>query len=60
MPRLMYDRILKQTRKAIQYQFGDKKVWIPISQLEKEICMDHIIEIPDWLVKAKELQGEVR
>ena len=56
---LTYDEILidKDNLKAIQYKFGDEKVWIPRSQIKGENLIDQTLVLPAWLVKAKGLEG---
>ena len=54
---------LRQTELAIQVKDGDKKVWIPKSQVAEELDWDEFdfglervfidIEIPEWLAEEK-------
>lgn len=53
---IMYGEILRQTQKALELKFEDRRVWIPLSQILKEDLPWSIIEIPDWLAKAKGLE----
>ena len=53
--KLVYGEILRQTQKAVEYKFDERRVWIPISQIIKEDLPMGIVEIPDWLAKAKEI-----
>jgi len=57
LPSIIYDEILRQTDKAIQYKIGDDKPWIPISQIEHEDLGNHIVALPMWLIEAKGLEG---
>ncbi len=50
--------IMAQTEKAIQFFDGDRKVWLPRSQIE--INDDGTITMPEWLAKDKELTDPVR
>jgi hypothetical protein len=46
-----------ETEKAILFDDGNKKVWLPKSQIE-DITLDGdacIITIPEWLAQEKEL-----
>jgi hypothetical protein len=52
---IMYDQVLRQTTKALELKFGPKRIWIPISQIGKEDLAWNIMELPDWLVRAKGL-----
>jgi len=56
MPKIIYDEIVRQTNLAIQYQIDGEKVWIPISQIQWEDLGNHIVELPDWLIKANKLK----
>jgi hypothetical protein len=59
MPKIMYDDILRQTKKAIRYKVGDEKVWIPISQIQHEDLIDQMIELPIWLIHEKGLEDYI-
>jgi len=56
LPSIIYDEILRQTDKAIQYKIGHDKPWIPISQIEHEDLGNHIVKLPMWLIEAKGLE----
>lgn len=51
-----YEGVLKRTDKAILIDFGDKKEWLPLSQVilwkEKDVKK---ISMPDWMYKQKGL-----
>lgn len=55
--KVQYDKILRQTQKALELKFGESRVWIPLSQIAKEDLTWQILDLPEWLVKAKELQN---
>lgn len=59
MPKIIYDEIMRQTDKAIQYEINSKKVWIPISQIGHEDLGNHIVELPIWLIEAKGLEAYI-
>lgn len=54
--KVFFDAILRQTRKACEFKFGDRRVWIPESQILKEDLGLQWIDLPEWLVRAKELE----
>ncbi len=56
MPKIIYDKILRQTDKAIQYNIAGEKPWIPISQIQYEDLGNHIIGLPMWLIEVKGLE----
>lgn len=56
---LIYDEILMQTVKAVQYRFDKKKVWIPISQIKGEDLLKQTVELPMWLIHEDGLEGYI-
>jgi len=58
---LIYDKILvdKEHLRAVQYQFGDIKEWIPKSQIRAEDLLKQTITLPEWLVIAKGLEAYI-
>ena len=53
MPKIHYDEIKKETKKAILYSVRDNEFWIPRSQITNNNLIEEWIEIPDWLYDAK-------
>ena len=49
MPKIHYDEIKKETKKAILYSVRDNEFWIPRSQITNNNLIEEWIEIPDWL-----------
>ncbi len=45
--------ITAQTDKAVMFSTGDRKVWLPRSQIE--INDDGTVTMPEWLALDKEL-----
>ena len=60
--KIYFDRVMRATEKAVQFQFEDKLYhWIPISKIKNigELDMEDengIIDIPFWLAKDKGLE----
>ena len=50
---LNHDGIVRKTEKAVQIDFGDKKEWIPRSQMGA--LEDNTIEVAEWLAIDKGL-----
>lgn len=55
---LIYDDILKDGNhlKAVWYRFGQKKVWIPKSQILREDLVKQTVTVPEWLMKENHLE----
>jgi hypothetical protein len=49
-----FDRIVKETDQAALIDFGDKKIWLPKSQIDLR-SWSKIVGIPEWLAEAKGL-----
>lgn len=56
---MIYDEIEGQTTKAILYRIDGKKVWIPMSQIQKEDLGNHIVQLPMWLIHEDGLEGYI-
>jgi hypothetical protein len=59
MPKIIYDEIMRQTDKAIQYKIDTVKPWIPISQIISEDLGNHVVELPQWLIEADGLEAYI-
>ena len=59
MPEIIYDEIIRQTDRAIQYKIGDVKIWVPISQIKHEDLGNHIVELPMWLIESDGLEAYI-
>ena len=59
LPKIIYDKIIRQTNLAIQYDIGGEKSWIPISQIEYEDLGNNILGLPMWLIEAKGLESYI-
>ena len=59
LPKIIYDEIIRQTDKAIQYNIAGEKPWIPISQIQYEDLGNHILGIPMWLIESKGLESYI-
>lgn len=57
MPRVIFDEIVKQTKKGLRVRFDDNRVWIPLSQIRKEDLSWHILDLPDWLIREKGIEA---
>jgi hypothetical protein len=49
-----FDSIVKETDAATLIDFGDKKIWLPKSQIDLR-SWSKIVGIPQWLVEVKGL-----
>lgn len=49
-----FDEIVKETEKAVLIDFGDKKIWLPKSQVDLRIW-SKIIGIKQWVAEIKGL-----
>jgi len=58
---LIYDDILidRPHLQAIQYKFGDEKVWIPRSQIKNEDLVKQTLVLPEWLIISKGLEAYI-
>lgn len=62
MKKEVYDiecKVIGMTDRAVRVDFGDKKEWLPLSQIEVERGNPDIITVPAWLIEEKELEGYV-
>lgn len=56
---LIYDELLRQTDRAVQYRFDKTKVWIPISQIRDEDLVKQTVTLPMWLIEADGLEAYI-
>lgn len=49
-----FDSIVKETDMTVLIDFGDKKIWLPKSQIDLR-SWSKIVGIPQWLAEAKGL-----
>lgn len=57
LPRIIYDKLVRQTDKAVQYEIDGKLFWIPDSQIiGREDLGNHVVELPMWLIESKGLE----
>lgn len=54
-PDIEYKEILQRTNNAIRFLIGEKKVWLPKSQIEFDKSTLNTINIPRWLAEKKGL-----
>lgn len=53
----LYGTVNRETKLAVYVDFGDKKVWLPKSQIEDwpDLNKSGEILMPEWLAAEKEL-----
>ena len=56
---IIYDEIMRQTDRAVQYRFNKTKVWIPVSQIKEEDLVKQTVILPMWLIKNDGLEEGV-
>ena len=54
MAEIEYEELLKETDKAVLFNFGDREIWIPKSQIEGDYS-DGSVTMSEWLAVENEL-----
>ena len=52
--KIVYDEILRDTGKAIQIAIDGKKIWIPVSQIQREKLYRNEIIVSEWWCRKNE------
>jgi len=55
---IVYEKIEHHTEKAWLFIFGDKKVWLPMSQCDLDNG-NKIVHVPTWLIEEKHLESYI-
>jgi len=57
-PNIEYDKVLRETPKAILFDVRGKQVWIPTSQMDDLDVVEKVFNIPRWLAVQNKLIEE--
>lgn len=55
--RIKFNEIVHGTEKATLFRFDEEEVWLPLSQIEDLDTAEQTVEVADWLVEKKGLEG---